>query len=113
MQVINNIYYALLENADFYGIFLLMFLAVFMMVLAIAFMIKGRQSSTKERLGKLVGRGISRTGGGPALNWQARRDPGCGPPMGNRSCRRPVVTRPGLDRRDLRNHPLFNAAPVG
>ena len=56
MQVIRNIYYALLENADYYGIFLLMFLAVFMMVLAIAFLIKGRQSSTQERLGKLVGK---------------------------------------------------------
>ena len=62
MQVIRNIYYALLENADYYGIFLLMFLAVFMMVLAIAFLIKGRQSNTQERLGKLVGKEGASTG---------------------------------------------------
>ena len=55
MQVIKNIFYGLLENANYYGIFLLMFLAVFMMVLAIAFIIKGRQSNTRERLGKLIG----------------------------------------------------------
>ena len=62
MQVIRNIYYALLQNADYYGIFLLMFLAVFMMVLAIAFLIKGRQSNTQERLGKLVGKEGASTG---------------------------------------------------
>ena len=56
MQFIKNFYFSLLENADYYGIFLLMFLAVFMMVLAIAFIIIGRKSSTRERLGKLVGK---------------------------------------------------------
>jgi tight adherence protein C len=64
MQFIKNIHYALLENADYYGIFLLMFLAVFMMVLAIAFIIKGRQSNTRVRLGKLTGSEASRTSGG-------------------------------------------------
>ena len=59
MQFIKNFYFSLLENADYYGIFLLMFLAVFMMVLAIAFIIKGRKSSTRERLGKLVGKEAS------------------------------------------------------
>ena len=66
MQLIKNIYYALLENADYYGIFLLMFLAVFMMVLAIAFLIKGRQSNTQERLGKLVGKEGASSGSTPS-----------------------------------------------
>lgn len=55
MQAIRDLYYALLENADYYGILLLMFLAVFIVILAIAFIIRGKQSNTKERLGKLVG----------------------------------------------------------
>jgi len=55
MQVIRDIYYKLLENADYYGILLLMFLAVFIVILAIAFIIRGKQSNTNERLGKLVG----------------------------------------------------------
>ena len=57
MQEIKNIYYKLLENADYYGILLFMFFAIFIMILAIAFIIRGRQSQTKERLGKLVGKG--------------------------------------------------------
>ncbi len=55
MQTIKNIYYKLLENADYYSILLLMFMAIFIMILAIAFIIRGRQSQAKERLGKLVG----------------------------------------------------------
>lgn len=55
MQAIRDLYYALLENAEYYGILLLMFLAVFIVILAIAFIIRGKQSNTKERLGKLVG----------------------------------------------------------
>ena len=66
MQAIKNIYYALLENANYYGIFLLMFVAVFMMVLAIAFMIKGRQGNTQKRLGKLVGKGDASSGSTPS-----------------------------------------------
>ena len=66
MQAIKNIYYALLENANYYGIFLLMFLAVFMIVLAIAFMIKGRQGNTQKRLGKLVGKEDTSSGSTPS-----------------------------------------------
>lgn len=62
MQVIKNIYYQLLENADFYGIHLLMFLAMFTLVLAIFFIISGRQGSTHERLGKLVGKEAPKSG---------------------------------------------------
>ncbi len=57
MQVIKSFYYTVLQNADYYGILLLMFLAIFIMILAIAFIIRGRQSNTKERLSKLVGKG--------------------------------------------------------
>jgi tight adherence protein C len=57
MQAIKSIYYILLENADYYGILALMFLAVFTLILAVAFIIRGRQNDTKERLGKLVGKG--------------------------------------------------------
>jgi len=55
MQEIRNIYYILLENAEYYGILLLMFLAVFIIILAIAFIIRSTRSNTKERLDKLVG----------------------------------------------------------
>jgi tight adherence protein C len=57
MQAIKNIYFALLENIDYYGILGLMFLAIFTMILAIAFIIRGRQTSTNERLGKFVSKG--------------------------------------------------------
>jgi cbb3-type cytochrome oxidase subunit 3 len=56
MQAIKNTYYLLLENVDYYGIFLLMFLAVFILILAIAFIIRGKQGEAEARLGKLVGK---------------------------------------------------------
>ncbi|MCK4507623.1 MAG: type II secretion system F family protein, partial [Desulfuromonadales bacterium] len=56
MQAIKNLYFALLQNADYYGILLLMFMAIFIIILAIAFIIRGSQSNTKERLSKLVGK---------------------------------------------------------
>jgi len=59
MQAIKNIYFTLLQNAEYYGILFLMFAATFIMILAIAFIIKGRQSQTKDRLGKLVGKGAA------------------------------------------------------
>ena len=66
MQSIRILYYALLENADYYGILLLMFLAISIMILAIAFIIKGRQNQTTERLSKLVGKdGSLKSGGMP------------------------------------------------
>lgn len=67
MQVIKDLYYKFLENADYYGMFILMFLAVFMIVLAIALMIRGKRSGTKERLGKLVGnKETSKSAGQPS-----------------------------------------------
>ena len=63
MQTIRNIYYTFLENADYYGIFILMFLAVVCMILAIAFIIRERQNNAQKRLGKLVGKeGASKSG---------------------------------------------------
>jgi len=57
MQAIKSIYFALLENVDYYGIFILIFLAIFTMILAIAFIIRSRQTNTNARLGKLVSKG--------------------------------------------------------
>ncbi len=54
MQTIKNIYYFLLENAAYYGILALTFLAIVTLTLAIVFIVKGRQGNTRERLGKLV-----------------------------------------------------------
>jgi tight adherence protein C len=66
MQAIRTLYYALLEKADYYGILLLMFLAIAILILAIAFIIKGNQSQTKKRLSKLVDKdGSLKSGGMP------------------------------------------------
>jgi len=54
MQIIKEIYYRLLENADYYGILLLLFLTIFILVLAVAFLIRGRQNNVRSRLSKLV-----------------------------------------------------------
>jgi tight adherence protein C len=56
MQAIRSIYYTLLENADYYGILLLMFLAVFTIILAVAFIIRKKQRTTKGRLETLTGK---------------------------------------------------------
>jgi tight adherence protein C len=55
MQTIRSVFYLLLENLDYYGVFILIFVAIVIMVLAISFVIRGYQSSTRERLNKLVG----------------------------------------------------------
>lgn len=54
MQAIKSLYFALLENIDYYGIFVLFFIATFTMVLAIAYIIRARQTNTHARLDKLV-----------------------------------------------------------
>lgn len=54
MQTIKDIFYRLLENADYYGILVLMFLAIFIMILALALLIRTRQESARSRLAKLV-----------------------------------------------------------
>jgi tight adherence protein C len=75
MQTIRTLYYALLENADYYGILLLMFIAIFIMILAIAFIIKGNQGQTKERLSKLVGKdGSLKSGGMPTKFLGQKQD---------------------------------------
>ena len=67
MQAIRNLYYTLLENADYYGILLLMFLAITLIILAIAFIIMRNQSGTRERLSKLVDKdGSLKSKGKPA-----------------------------------------------
>ncbi|MBE0576203.1 MAG: type II secretion system F family protein [Desulfuromonadales bacterium] len=80
MQTIRNIYYTFLENADYYGILILMFLAIVSMILAIAFIIRGYQNNAQKRLGKLVGNeGTSKSGAesprflGPKQNTLAAR----------------------------------------
>ncbi|MDG5467582.1 type II secretion system F family protein [Deltaproteobacteria bacterium IMCC39524] len=74
MQLLKNTYYALLENADYYGIFLLMFLAVFFMILAISLLIRGRQSGTEGRLRKLVGEGTPSKSGKAASRLMGHND---------------------------------------
>ena len=75
MQAIINNYYLLLESADYYGILLLLFLAIFIMILAIAFIIRGRQSNTKGRLRKLVGKdGALKSGDSPTRFLGQRQD---------------------------------------
>jgi tight adherence protein C len=75
MQTIINNFYVLLESADYYGILLLLFLAIFIMILAIAFIIRARQSNTKERLRKLVGKdGASKSGDSPTRFLGQRQD---------------------------------------
>jgi tight adherence protein C len=75
MQTIKQIYYAFLADADYYGILILMFLAIFAMVLAIAFIIKNRQGNTKDRLDKLVGNQESSTkSGAPAKFLSQKQD---------------------------------------
>ena len=75
MQAIINNFYVLLESADYYGILLLLFLAIFIMILAIAFIIRGRQSNTKGRLRKLVGKdGASKSGESPTRFLDQRQD---------------------------------------
>ena len=54
MQFILNTYYRILENADYYGMLALFFLAIFLFFLAISIFIKNRQDPTKKRLSKLV-----------------------------------------------------------
>ena len=75
MQTIINMFYVLLENANYYGILLLLFLAIFFMILAIAYIIRGRQSNTKVRLRKLVGKdGASISGNSPTRLLGQRQD---------------------------------------
>ena len=54
MQVIINTFYQFLENVDYYGILILMFLAIFILVLAIGFLIRSSQDDAQKRLHKLV-----------------------------------------------------------
>ena len=75
MQAIKQIYFALLENVDFYGIHILMFLAIFTLVLAIHFIIRARQGATRARLEKLVGTGSVSSAGEPATRFlQQKKD---------------------------------------
>ncbi len=75
MQTIINMFYVLLESAEYYSILLLLFLAIFIMILAIAFIIRGRQSNTKGRLRKLVGKdGASKSGDSPTRFLGQRQD---------------------------------------
>lgn len=75
MQDIRNIYYILLENADYYGILALMFLAISSLILAIAFIIRGTRSNTRERLGKLVGNdGALKSGEKPSKFLRQKHD---------------------------------------
>ena len=55
MQTIKNTFYLLVQKADYYSILILMFIAIFILVLAIAFIILRHQNKTNERLSKLVG----------------------------------------------------------
>jgi len=54
VQAIKEIYYRILENADYYGILALLFVTIFIFVMAVAYLLRNRQASARSRLSKLV-----------------------------------------------------------
>ncbi len=56
MQFIKNLFYIFIDNFNYYGILLLLFLAVMALVFAVAFLFTNIRNETDTRLGKLLGK---------------------------------------------------------
>lgn len=56
MQSIKNLFYVLIDNIDYFGVMILVFLAVLALVFAIVMLLTNRKGETEARLEKLVGK---------------------------------------------------------
>ena len=75
MQSIKNLFYIFIDNINYFGILLLLFVAVMALVFAVAFLITNTGNKTDSRLGKLLGKqGSSADTRGPLSFLSKRQD---------------------------------------
>jgi hypothetical protein len=80
MQVIKNLFFIMLDNLDYFVIFLLIFLAVAIILFAVTTLLLGGPGEIQNRLSRLLGKGDDATGDSPRPKFLAREQQGLATP---------------------------------